>query len=239
MTRSSISISLASLVFLGALLLACSNTGNTQLIRIGEHQPRFIIAFLDETGSRRDMWNPMLNKIALIARRLKHQDELTVMGISDRGFNEKDVLIPATLIVQSPNDIVGRKLKQAREEIAERILALRPRTPEPQTTDIVGAIKQAAEMANKEGNQRKVVLAFFSDMQQTPKMPGEREFKNVRFPDGTTGHCFYVTGSPQYDYARTVAIWQHLLSTSGVTITKEDFSQLDYVDIALNHAFPE
>lgn len=232
MARSSLSFLLASLTVSGLLFLGCS-------LQIGEHHPRFIIAFLDETGSRKEMWTPMLNQIAEIARGLKHQDEFAVLAITDKGFSESNVLVPAQTIFQVADDVGGYKLKAASDGIAKQVLALKPITPAPQVTDIVGSIRQAAEMANKEDKKRQVVLAFFSDMQQDPKMPSESSLEGVKFPVGTKGYCFYVTGSKHYNYEATVMLWQHLLTSAGVNIGAQDFNNLDRVAESLKQAFPD
>jgi hypothetical protein len=232
MARSSLGFLLATLMSLGALFLGCS-------LQIGEHHPRFIIAFLDETGSRKEMWTPMLDQIAEIARGLKHQDEFAVLAINDKGFSESNVLVQAQTIFQVADDVGGYKLKAACDGIAKQVLALKPITPAPQVTDIVGSIRQAADMSNKEDKKRQIVLAFFSDMQQTPKMPADSDLEGVKFPDGTKGYCFYVTESKRYDYDATVTLWQHVLPSAGINIAPQDFNSLGRVAVSLKQAFPD
>src|SRR5437867_325394 len=76
---------------LALLMMACKRPADAQLIRIGGYQPRFIIIFLDETGSRAQSWSAMRGKAALIASRMKNREAYTVIGIDNHGFDEDDV----------------------------------------------------------------------------------------------------------------------------------------------------
>jgi hypothetical protein len=243
MTRKTVIIAWLSALTLtatGGLLLVTQEDAAAQSIRIGAYRPRFIAVFLDETGSRGQVWDPMRDQAGVIASRLKNREAFTVIGIDDHGFDEEDVRIPLT-IVETPNDPSGLNvaaLNQQRQAIVQQIAKLK-RRGNPQSTDIVGAIRQAMDMAKKESSDRRVVLAFFSDMQQTPKMPDAAAFKSIQFPSGTEAYCFYVSASQSYDFPRTVDLWQSLLTNAGIKISKNDFHQQGTVRVGVNMAFPQ
>lgn len=219
----------------GLVQVASQREADAQAIRIGTYRPRFIVVFLDETGSRRKFWEPMRAKAALIASRLKNKDAFTVIGIDDHGGDEDDVRVPLS-IVQVPNDLQVAALNQQRQAIVQKVLSLAPRG-NPQRTDIVGPIKQALRVAKMESRDRDTVLAFFSDMQQEPRMPDAAAFRDIRFPNGTKAYCFYVAASGRYDFQKTVDIWRPLLNSAGVAIGENDFHQLGTVDVGVDGAF--
>jgi len=227
----------ALVVSSGLLLMGTQQQADAQSIRIGSYRPRFIVVFLDETESRGQAWDAMREKAALIASRLKNKEAFAVIGIDDHGFDEQDVRVPLS-VLQAQNDLMVAALNQQRQAIMQRVTKLKPRG-HPQRTDIVGAIKQALDMANKESRDRKVVLAFFSDMQQTPKMPDAASFRDIKFPAGTEAHCFYVAASQNYDFPKTVDLWQRLLTAAGMKISVNDFHQQGTVDRGVDTAFPQ
>jgi hypothetical protein len=243
MSRKIVGIALLSAVMLtaaGGLLLVTQEDAAAQSIRIGAYRPRFIVVFLDETGSRGEVWDAMRDQAGVIASRLKNREAFTVIGIDDHGFDEKDVRLPLT-IVETPNDPSGLNvaaLNQQRQAIMQQLAKLK-RRGNPQSTDIVGAIRQAMDMAKKESKDRRVVLAFFSDMQQTPRMPDAAAFGGIQFPSGTEAYCFYVAASQSYDFPRTVDLWQRLLTTAGIKIAATDFHQQGTVAVGVNAAFPQ
>jgi hypothetical protein len=230
-------LSAAALSLAGAMLLVETHQdAAAQSIRIGAYRPRLIVVFLDETGSRGEAWEAMRNQAALIASRLKNRDAFALIGIDDHGGDEDDVRVPLS-IVQAPTDLNVAMLNQQRQEIVQQVTKLR-RRGNPQTTDIVGPIKQALGIANMLSRDRDVVLAFFSDMQQDPKMPDAAAFKGIQFPTGTTAYCFYVAGTKRYDFPTTVDLWQRLLTSAGIRITTNDFHQQGTVAVGVNAAFP-
>jgi len=223
----------------GGSVVATSRDAAAQALRIGAYRPRFIVVFLDETGSRGEAWNAMREKAALIASRLKNRDAFTLIGIDAHGGDEDDVRVPLT-IIETPNDPSGLNkaaLDQQRQEIVQQVTKLK-RRGNPQTTDIVGPIKQALLMANMQNGERDTLLAFFSDMQQDPTMPDAAAFKGIRFPAGTKAYCFYVAGTKRYDYPTTVELWQRLLTSAGVKTSANDFHQQGTVAVGVNAAFP-
>jgi hypothetical protein len=229
-------ITAASALAGGLLLVGTQQQADAQAIKIGGYRPRFIILFLDETGSRGAQWEAMRDKAAVIASRLKNKEAIAVIGIDDHGFDEQDVRLPLS-VLQAQNDLMVAVLNQQRQAIVDRVTKLKPRG-HPQTTDIVGAIKQALGMANMESKERRIVLAFFSDMQQTPKMPDAAAFRDIRFPAGTEAYCFYVAASKRYDFPATVSLWQPLLNGAGAKISANDFHQQGTVDRGVDVAFP-
>lgn len=220
----------------GAAVGVAEQRVDAQVVRIGVYRPRLTIVLLDETGSRAKAWETMCEKAAVIASHLRNKDAFALIGIDDHGFDEDDVRIPL-FIVQAPSDLMVGVLNQQRQALAQRVVRLK-RRGNPHKTDIVGAVRQALDIANKESKQRSVVLAFFSDMQQTPKMPDAKSFEGIKFPEGTDAYCFYVSASGHYDFPTTVELWQRLFTAAGVAISANDFHQQGTVDVALNSAFP-
>jgi hypothetical protein len=219
------------------LLVGSHTQTEAQTIGIGAHRARFIIVFVDETGSRASAWDAMVDKIAKVASRLKNHDAFTVIGIDDHGGDEDDVRIPLT-VIQTRGDLDVAGLNAQRNLIVQQVKSLKPRR-NPQRTDIVGAIRQAQGLANKVSQNMNVVLAFFSDMQQTPRMPDPASFNGIHFPEGTLGYCFYVAASKRFDFPATVHLWKPLLNSAGITITENDFNQQGSVDFGLNNAFKQ
>jgi hypothetical protein len=237
----------------GLLLIRAPEQVGAQSIKIGAHRARFIVLFLDETRSmaaqhspksqqaaiaaQAGQWEEMKEKAALIASRLQDQDALTVIGIDDHGDDPDDVRVPLTILHAPGGSLNYPALNKARQALKEQIMAL-DRRGEPPRTDIVGAIRQASEMANKESHARDVILAFFSDMQQTPKMPEDGTFKDIQFPQGTKAYCFYVDASKRYTFQDTARLWQRSLTSAGVAISENDFHQQGTVNVGLDDAFP-
>jgi DNA-binding transcriptional MerR regulator len=227
----------ALLAAIGSLisLALLSQQTDAQAIRIAQYRPRFIVVFLDETGSRAQTWEAMREKAAFIASKLKNREAIAVIGIDDHGYDEDDIRIPLS-IVQAPSDLMTAVLEKQRQAIIQQMNRLQRRR-NPQRTDIVGAIRQALEMANKESAERRTVLAFFSDMQQTPQMPDAGAFKDIHFPAGTEAYCFYVNGSKHYTFDQTVDLWQHQLNAAGVTASAVNFHEKGTVDVGVSQAF--
>lgn len=227
----------------GFLLLACEKQADSQTFGIGAHRTRGIIVLLDETGSDIADWSKMREQIAKIASRLVSDDAFTVIAINDSGGEAGNARVPLTSLHAGPLETA--KLKHQREGIVQQVRVLTPQG-HPQRTDIVGAIRQAQDTANKaramakqadQHSEMDIVLAFFSDMQQTPRMPKPADFGGIRFPEGTKGYCFYVAAPGKNGIQSTVAIWRPLLNSAGIAITDNDFHQQGTVEAAIDSAF--
>jgi hypothetical protein len=227
----------------GFTLVACERQAASQTFGIGTHHTRCIVVLQDETGSDIGDWNAMREQISKIASRLVSDDAFTVIAINDYGGEAGNVRVPLTSLHAGPLEMA--KLKHQRDAIIQQVRSLTPRG-RPQKTDIVGAIRQAQDTANKaramakQANQHAdmdTVLAFFSDMQQTPRMPKPADFAGIRFPEGTKGYCFYVAAPGKNGIQSTVAIWRPLLNSAGIAITENDFHQQGTVEAAIESAF--
>ena len=227
----------------GFLLTVCDRQARSQTFAIGAHHTKCVIVFQDETGSDLADWNKMREQIAKIASRLGSDDEFALIAINDHGGEAGNIRISLTSLHAGPLEMA--KLTQQRNAIIQQVRALKPQG-HPTHTDIVGAIKQALDTAKKAQAMAKqadphasvdIVLAFFSDMQQTPRMPKPADFAGIRFPPGTKAYSFYVAAPGKNGIQSTVAIWQPLLNSAGIAITENDFHQQGTVEAAIDSAF--
>jgi hypothetical protein len=233
----------AALIALCALPTVCVRQAASQTFGVGAHRTRCIIVFLDETGSDLADWNNMRGQIAKIASRLASDDDFAVIAINDHGGEAGNVRVPLTSL--HAGDLEMAKLKRQRDAIVQQVASLNPQG-HPRKTDIVGAIRQAQDMANKaqamakqanQHTQMDIVLAFFSDMQQTPKMPKPVDLTGIHFPAGTKGYCFYVAAPGKNGIQSTVAIWRPLLNSAGIAMTENDFHDQGTVEAAIDSVF--
>jgi hypothetical protein len=233
----------AALIAACGLLAVCGKQADSQTFGIGAHRTKCVIVFEDETGSDLADWNKMREQIAKIASRLASDDAFAVIAINDHGGEAGNVRVPLTSL--HAGDLEMAKLKRQRDAIIQQVTSLNPQG-HPKKTDIVGAIRQAQDMANKaqamakQANQHSeidIVLAFFSDMQQTPKMPKPGDLDGIHFPAGTKGYCFYVAAPGKNGIQSTVAIWKPLLNSAGIAMTENDFHDQGTVEAAIASVF--
>jgi hypothetical protein len=229
----------------GILLNGGGNLAGAQTFGIGAHRAKCYIVFMDETGSDIGDWNAMRDQAAKIAARMNSGDELTVIAINDRGGEAGNVRVPLQALHVS-SILKTAELNRKREAIVQQVRSLTPQG-RPRRTDIVGAIRQALQITNEalamsrqldQHTDVDIVLAFFSDMQQTPKMPKAAEMNGIHFPQGTKGYCFYVAAPGKNGIQSTVGIWRPLLNSAGIAITDNDFHQQGTVDFAIDTVFP-
>jgi hypothetical protein len=228
----------------GILMASYKKSADAQTFGIGSHHTKCIIVFVDETGSDIGDWNAMRDQMARIASRLKSDEAFTVIAINDRGGDADNIRVPLTSLHAGPLEMA--KLKLQRNLIIQQVKSLNPKG-KPKRTDIVGAIKLGQDVASKAQAMAKqvdqhtvmdIVLAFFSDMQQTPHMPKPSDFAGIHFPQGTKAFCFYVAAPGKNGIQSTVAIWRPLLNSAGIAITENDFNQQGTVDAAIDSDFP-
>lgn len=235
----------ATLIAACAILFTASGKqqATAQTFGIGAHHTRCIVVFLDETGSDIGDWNAMREQIARIASRLKSDDAFTVIAINDQGGEAGSVRVPLSWLHAGPLETA--KLRHQQDAIIAQVKSLNP-IGHPRRTDIVDAIRQAMDIASKAQAMAKqtdphanmdVILAFFSDMQQTPHMPKAAEMKGIQFPSGTKGYCFYVAAPGKNGIQSTVAVWKPLLNSADIAITDNDFHQQGTVDAAIDSVF--
>lgn len=233
----------AALIAVWALLNVCEKRAGSQTFGIGTHRTKCVIVFQDETGSDLADWNKMREQIVKIASRLDSDDAFAVIAINDHGGEAGNFRVPLTSLHAGPLETA--KLKRQRDAIVQQVTSLNP-LGHPKRTDIVGAIRQAQDMANKakaiakQANQHTemdIVLAFFSDMQQTPKMPTPGDLNGIHFPSGTKGYCFYVAAPGKNGIQSTVAIWRPLLNSAGIAMTENDFHDQGTVEAAIDSVF--
>ena len=229
----------------GLLPEAGLNQAAAQSFGIGAHRTKCIIVFIDETGSVLSEWNTMREQVAKIASRLNSGDEFTVIAINDKGGEADSVRVPLTSLHVS-SVLATAELRRKREVIVQQVRSLQPQG-KPRRTDIVGAIRQAMDMADKAlaisrqldaHTGMDIQLVFFSDMQQTPRMPKPAEMNGIHFPQGTKGFCYYVAAPGKNGIQSTVAIWRPLLNAAGISITDNEFNQQGTVDFAIDSNFP-
>jgi hypothetical protein len=208
------------------------------------HHAKCVIVFLDETGSVIADWATMRAQVAKIAGRLEPGDEFTVIAINDRSGEASNARVPLEMLQGDP--MKTAELSANREVFEKQVLALMPKG-HPARTDITGAITQALRvgteaitMTKKQDShsQMDIYLVFFSDMQQTPRMPTAYDLKDIHFPNGTKGYCYYVAAPGKKGIQSTVAIWNPLLNAAGVAMTETDFHQMGTVDAAIDTDFP-
>jgi hypothetical protein len=233
----------ATLIAACGLLAVGGKQAASQTFGIGAHRTKCIIVFQDETESDMADWNKIREQTAKIASRLASDDAFAVIAINDRGGEADNVRVPLMSLHAGPLEMA--KLTRQRDAIMQQVMSLKPQG-HPKKTDIVGAIRQAQDTANKAQAMAKaanqhaemdIVLAFFSDMQQTPKMPTPADFKGIRFPAGTKGYCFYVAAPGKNGIQSTVAIWRPLLNSANIAITENDFHQQGTVEAAIDSVF--
>jgi len=213
---------------------------------IGAHHTICYIVFLDETGSDIGDWNAMRLQASRVAKAMNSGDAVVVIAINDRGGDADNIRVPLQFLsVDSPLKVA--ELKRKRQGIVDQIMSLQP-VGRPRRTDIVSAFRLAMDVGNKAITmahdidphvQMDLVLAVFSDMQQTPKMPVAKDVTGIHFPNATKGYCFYVAAPGKNGIQSTVAIWKPLLNSIGIAITDNDFHQQGTVPAAISVLFPQ
>jgi hypothetical protein len=205
---------------------------------------RLVVVLLDETGSFVDYWQPCLDLAASVASRLKPGDAFAVIGIDDHGNDPEDARIPVTLV--SPGALQSLA---DRKSLAKKVKALEPRKAKRPLTDILHAMQQASIFANAPAMQGyKPVVLFFSDMQETPRLPGPADIKGWNFAARGEAYCFYVNVTGWVDHAKTqrgttwdslVESWTATLNAAGLDADpKKSFFQSGDSKVEISRLFP-
>jgi hypothetical protein len=173
-------------------------------------RPRFVVVLLDETGSFQvdttRFWPEVIQYTVKIVQTLQPGEGIGVIGIDDHGFDSDDIRIPMTVLDEN-----ALRASQQKRELARGISALSPRKLARPYTDIVGSLRQAANTLNGMTAYRGVI-AIFSDMIQTPGLPGLESTTGLSFPNGTSVYCFYVDATRERPMAAG-KLWETLVAT--------------------------
>jgi hypothetical protein len=208
----------------------------------GPHH-RLVIVLLDETASFVGYWQDCVGLAATVAGRLKPGDAFAAIGIDDHGNDPEDARIAVTIV--SPGSLMALGDRKA---LAKKVKVLERRPSRKPLTDILNAIQQAAIFANSPAMQDyKPMLLFFSDMQQTPRLPGPADIKGWKFANRGEAFCFYVNVTDWVDRSKKggtswdgmVGTWTAVLNAAGLDAApKTNFFQSGDSRVEINRLFP-
>jgi hypothetical protein len=207
-------------------------------------QRRLIVVMLDETGSFVNYWQDCVGFAALVANRLKPGDAFAVIGIDDHGNDPEDARIPVTMINQGSLMALADK-----KTLAKKVKLLEPRKAKKPLTDILHAIQQASIFANSPALQGyKPMVLFFSDMQETPRLPSPADIKGWGFETRGEAYCFYVNVTDWVDRSKKqkgtswdslVGSWTAILNAAGLDADpKKSFYQRGDTQVGISRLFP-
>jgi len=157
-------------------------------------------------------WQEAIRLTRSIIGRLEPSDEFALIGIDEQGFDEEDVRIP---FEELDEGFLRAKMQQS--GLARKLMALQRRKNKHRSTDILGALYQAAHFAANEPDHETIIFCF-SDMKQEPQWPSAEDAKNLKFPAGTKGFFFYVDASGRKNYDKIVSVWEPVLRHAGLGI---------------------
>ena len=214
-------------------------------------KPRFVVVLLDETSSFTPYWQPSIDFAARVAMGLRPGDAFAVIGIDNHGMDPEDARIPITLIDPGTLKSIGDKKALARKV---KLLTRRPAT-KPFRTDILNATRQAAVFSQSNAVQGfEPMLVYFSDMQETPRLPVPGDIKGWSFPQGGTAHCFFVnvTGwadrvvtshagakaSPAGSWNSMTDQWISVFTKLGLKADAQSFHQSGQAAVEIRRLFP-
>jgi hypothetical protein len=177
----------------------------------GEETPRFVMVLLDETESFRigetQFWPEVRSWAVELARRLQPGEGFGVIGIDDHGFDPGDIRVDMRILDERTLMAI-----QQRNEIIKNLKDLPRRHLKRPRTDILGALKQVADLL-KDENDHRCVVVIFSDMIQTPKMPTVAMVSGSVFPKGTEVYCFYVNATTVSSDVEGQRSWNNIVNT--------------------------
>ena len=209
----------------------------------GAPRHKLVMVLLDETASFVTYWPDCIKLAASVAGRLGPGDAFGVIGIDDHGNDPDDARIPITIV--SPGALQSLA---NRTGLARKVKALDRRKSKKPLTDILNAIQQAAIFANSPALQDyKPMLLFFSDMQQTPRLPTAADIKGWKFTNRGEAFCFYVNVTDWVDRSKKggatwdgmVGSWTAVLNAAGLDANpKKNFFQSGDSKIEINRLFP-
>ncbi|MCJ7634815.1 hypothetical protein MUP77_20800 [Candidatus Bathyarchaeota archaeon] len=157
-------------------------------------------------------WPEVIPLINLIVYSLEPGDEFAVIGIDEQGFENEDVRIPFEVL-----DEGFLKAKIQKDKLAKVVRELQRRKDTHKSTDILGALYQAAHFASEETDRQTFVFCF-SDMKQEPRWPTQEEAGKLTFPSGTECYFFFVDASGRNNWNTITNVWEPILSGAGLQI---------------------
>lgn len=210
----------AKIYILAIIMLYASSTFG-QWIQEPE-PPRLIIILLDETDSfgqnttsgvaETMYWDDALKHSQKLVKQLKPGDEIVVLAIDEQGFEEEDILVPYQQLEKT-----FLKARVQQKHLSKQILKLKRRKEQYRSTDILGALYQAAYFANQEP-ERETLIFCFSDMRQEPNWPTLADAKGLAFTSKTTGYFFFVDADGKTDWDKIIGIWRPIFQNAGLII---------------------
>lgn len=178
--------------------------------------PRLVIILVDETDSfgqysKRGKakvlyWDEALALSKKVVNALDPGDEFLLISINEKGFEEEDILIPLQQL-----DLSFLKAKIQKRKLCHQILSLKRKKATYRSTDILGALYQAAHFAKMEKGFKPILICF-SDMVQEPRMPTMAQSKDLAFPSGTKGYFFFVDTSGKKQWDLIIKSWLPILN---------------------------
>lgn len=202
-----------------------------------------VVVLLDETASFVNYWPPAVELAATVAGRLKPGDAFAAIGIDDHGNDPEDARIPVTVVSPGALQSLGD-----RKALARKVKALERRPSKRPRTDILGAIQQASIFATSPAMQDyQPILLFFSDMQETPRLPGPADIKGWKFATRGEAYCFYVNVTDWVDHVKKagttwdgmVGSWSAVLNAAGLDADpRKSFFQSGDSKVEINRLFP-
>jgi hypothetical protein len=198
-----------------------------------DDRPRFVVVLIDETESFAKYWDKMIEQVQEVPLRLQPRGGMVVIAIDDEGFQPDDVLIDVAIIPEAA--LEARRVKDA---LREKVALLTRQPPKQRTTDVLGAIRQAADYAKRYRDpDGDAVIMAFSDMQQTPRMPTAAEARDLAFPSGTAFHAFFVDATGYQAWNATLRAWQEILTNAGAPVSAANFHQKGQTSVEIERLF--
>lgn len=194
---------------------------------MAEEKPRYVLALVDETGSfelgGQPFWPEILPLVEHLVLGLQPGEGFGLIGIDDHGFDADDVRVSMQVLDQG---LLRARLQK--NQLLDQVRGLARRTKKMRTTDITGALYQAADLLKGEEEFHGVVV-IFSDMIQTPKFPDAKEVADLRFPTATEVYCFYVNATKERTgvagqewWKKIVSSWSSIFAGAGLESVQND-----------------
>lgn len=193
---------------------------------VGAPPPRrTVVVLVDETGSFADLWPAAIEDIAdIVVPSLQADEQFVLIGIDDRGFEDRDVRLG--LVQLSANNLYAVTQKRS---LVAHVRRLQPRAGAAPGSDIAEALMHAAHFLRRGAAAGyRPVLLVFSDMVPDftrPRNVGEaRELgADLDLPPETAVRFFYVRERESRNWAHTVRLWLAVFEAAGVTLSQEHF----------------
>lgn len=220
-----------AMVGVALLLTACGG---------GHSRPVNVLVLMDNTSFADRYWDESKKAAQEIVLSLAPCDRFQVNEIDDSSGEDEDVLVAPEVL--SPRAIYA---KQALPAIHKKVGALKAKTHREPGSDILGALREAADVlsrnkqAPKESRASKYapLLVICSDMRPDFRDPKAAYAKDpFKFPEGTRVRCLFVvketstTGVDRpadEDRRSQIDKWRELFKLAGVTVDSSDFRKVE------------